>query len=83
MTGGRGWLALVLLLASAALAQTACTTTAKQASTPSKMAVVATFYPLQFLAQRIGGARADVSGLVPPGTEPHDYEPSPQDMVAI
>ena len=76
-------MALGLLLATAALAMTGCTTTAKQASTPSKMAVVATFYPLQYLAQRIGGARADVSSLVPPGTEPHDYEPSPQDMVAI
>ncbi len=74
---------MALLLAPAALALAACTTSAKQTGTPSKITVVATFYPLQYLAQRIGGDRAKASGLVPPGAEPHDFEPSPQDMVAI
>jgi zinc transport system substrate-binding protein len=45
--------------------------------------VVTTFYPLQYLAQRIGGERADVIGLVPPGVEPHDWEPTPQDIMSI
>lgn len=34
--------------------------------------VAAGFYPLQFLAERIGGPDAEVAGLTPPGTEPHD-----------
>jgi zinc transport system substrate-binding protein len=38
---------------------------------------------LQYLAQRIGGDRADVIGLVPPGVEPHDWEPTPQDITSI
>lgn len=47
------------------------------------MPVEATFYPLAEFAQRIGGGRVDVRTLVPPGAEPHDYEPSPQDVVAL
>ncbi len=36
--------------------------------------VVASFYPLGFLAERIGGQDADVEVLTSPGTEPHDLE---------
>ena len=45
--------------------------------------VVTTFYPLEFLAKRIGGERAEVVDLVPAGTEPHDWEPTPGDITAI
>ncbi len=34
--------------------------------------VAAGFYPLQFVAERVGGPDAEVTGLTPPGTEPHD-----------
>jgi zinc transport system substrate-binding protein len=46
-------------------------------------AVVTTFYPLQYLAERIGGERVSVKNLVPPGVEPHDWEPRPRDVTAI
>lgn len=82
MSKGRSWLVLALVLV-ATLALAACTTTAQQSATPSKATAIATFYPLQYLAQRIGGDRVEVSSLVPPGVEPHDFEPSPQDIVAI
>jgi zinc transport system substrate-binding protein len=36
--------------------------------------VVASFYPLYEAASRIGGARAEVTNLTPPGVEPHDVE---------
>lgn len=39
-----------------------------------KLDVVASFYPLQFLAERIGGNHVDVSTLTEPGQEPHDLE---------
>ena len=38
----------------------------------SPVRVAAAFYPVQFLAERIGGPDAQVTGLTPPGTEPHD-----------
>jgi zinc transport system substrate-binding protein len=36
--------------------------------------VVAAFYPLQFVAQRVAGDHADVGSLTKPGSEPHDLE---------
>ena len=38
------------------------------------LSVVASFYPLQYVAQRIAGEEADVTSLTAPGTEPHDAE---------
>lgn len=37
-----------------------------------QLRVAAAFYPLEFLAERIGGPDVEVTGLTPPGTEPHD-----------
>lgn len=45
--------------------------------------VVATIYPLAEFAREIGGKRVEVRTLVPAGVEPHDYEPSPQDVARI
>lgn len=52
-------------------------------SGPARLPVVTTFYPLQYLAQRIGGDWVQVANLVPPGAEPHDWEPTPKDVVSI
>jgi len=43
-----------------------------------RVGVVAAFYPLQFIAERIGGDRVTVSNLTAPGAEPHDLELTPQ-----
>jgi zinc transport system substrate-binding protein len=43
-----------------------------------KTQVVAAFYPLEFLAEEIGGRHVDVETLTKPGGEPHDLELSPQ-----
>lgn len=45
--------------------------------------VVATFYPLSSIAEGVAGDAADVSSIVPNGVEPHDYEPSSHDVIAI
>jgi zinc transport system substrate-binding protein len=50
-----------------------------QAEEREKIVVVASFYPLYEFASRVGGDRAEVSSLVPAGTEPHDWEPKPGD----
>jgi zinc transport system substrate-binding protein len=36
--------------------------------------VVASFYPLQYVAERVAGDHADVESLTSPGQEPHDLE---------
>ncbi|MEU6862997.1 metal ABC transporter substrate-binding protein [Streptomyces sp. NPDC046876] len=43
-----------------------------------KLAVTASFYPLQFLAEQIGGDHVSVSSLTKPGVEPHDLEITPK-----
>jgi zinc transport system substrate-binding protein len=42
--------------------------------------VVASFYPLFEAASRVGGARAEVTNLTPPGVEPHDVELTTDDV---
>ena len=46
----------------------------------SAQSVAASFYPLAFAAKELGGDNADVVNLTPPGTEPHDLEPTPSDV---
>jgi zinc transport system substrate-binding protein len=41
---------------------------------------VASFYPLYALTRQVAGKHADVLSLIPSGVEPHDWEPSPQDL---
>jgi zinc transport system substrate-binding protein len=45
--------------------------------------VVASFYPMDYLAQRIGGDHVTVNDLTQPGTEPHDLELSPKQNVQL
>ncbi|QDW63734.1 metal ABC transporter substrate-binding protein [Oerskovia sp. KBS0722] len=45
--------------------------------------VLASFYPLQFVAERVGGERVSVSNLTPPAAEPHDLELSPAQARSI
>jgi zinc transport system substrate-binding protein len=42
--------------------------------------VVTSFYPLQFVAERVGGDLVTVTNLTKPGVEPHDLELAPQDL---
>ena len=42
-----------------------------------RLEVLASFYPLQYVAERVGGADVQVSSLTPPAAEPHDLELSP------
>jgi zinc transport system substrate-binding protein len=48
-----------------------------------KMLVTASFYPLAFLAEEIGGDRVSVTNITPTGAEPHEYEPTPRDMAEM
>lgn len=48
-----------------------------------RMKVSATFYPVAFLAEQIGGNLVTVKTIVPPGIEPHDFDPSLRDITDI
>jgi zinc transport system substrate-binding protein len=45
--------------------------------------VVAAFYPLAFVAGRVGGAKVDVKNLTPAGAEPHDIELTPRAVAEL
>jgi zinc transport system substrate-binding protein len=47
------------------------------------LTVLAGFYPLEFVAARVGGDRVSVSSLTPPGVEAHDLELAPRDVAGI
>ncbi len=50
---------------------------------PAEKRVAASFYPLAYAAEEVGGAGVDVTNLTPPGAEPHDLEVSPGDVQRI
>lgn len=54
-----------------------------QSSDAEKLSIVTTFYPMYEFTKEVAGEAADVSLLIPAGTEPHDYEPSAKDMTKI
>jgi zinc transport system substrate-binding protein len=64
--------AAVTALGLAAL--TACSSDTADAGGTDTFDVVASFYPMQFLAQQIGGDHVEVTTLTAPGQEPHDLE---------
>jgi zinc transport system substrate-binding protein len=53
------------------------------AQSDGKVHIVAGFYPLQYLAQQVGGDRVSVTNLVQPGAEPHDLELSPHQVAEV
>lgn len=55
----------------------------KQVTENGKLMVYTSFYPLYDLTSKIGGDKVNVTNMVPTGTEPHDWEPTPKDMGAI
>jgi zinc transport system substrate-binding protein len=52
-------------------------------SVNGKLQITASFYPMYFFASQIGGDKADVVSITPASAEPHDYEPTTQDLVRI
>jgi zinc transport system substrate-binding protein len=49
----------------------------------TKLQAIASFYPLYEFAQQVGQDKVNVQLLVPEGVEPHDWEPTIQDVQLI
>jgi zinc transport system substrate-binding protein len=78
-------LPLIALTATAAAVSllSACDSGAGAAGSGGKVDVVASFYPMQYLAEEVGGDRVQVADLTSPGVEPHDLELSPRQVGAV
>ena len=80
-----------LLCALLALSLTAslCACGAKEGAAAAEgqpntaLTVVTTLFPAYDFARELCGGRCEIVLLVPPGTELHSYEPTPQDLVRI
>ena len=72
-------IAATLLGGSALVAMAPSAVTA----TDDRLQVVATFYPLYYFSNEIGGGRAHVSMIIPDNIEPHSFDPRPSDIVRV
>lgn len=74
----------VCLCASLILGLAGCNTIQENKQTDSgKLQIITTLFPQYDFARQIAGDLAEVTLLLPPGTEAHTYEPSPADIIKI
>jgi zinc transport system substrate-binding protein len=71
------------VLAMATLAGCGNSAADDPAGSNGKLDVVASFYPLEFIAKQVGGEDVHVTTLTAPGVEPHDLELTPKQVGAI
>jgi zinc transport system substrate-binding protein len=78
LTSVNGALAAVV---NATTAENSAVNSGSSASTKlNKIKVIASFYPIFEFVKKVGGDRVEVSSLIPVGIEPHDYEPTIQQV---
>ncbi|WP_062466681.1 metal ABC transporter substrate-binding protein [Demequina maris] len=74
--------ALIAAAAVSSIALTACSASDSGAgasgdASDASLTVATAFYPLQFVAEQVGGDLVEVVSMTPAGVEPHDVELSP------
>src|SRR5262245_52669801 len=72
----RALLLPILLIASALLAESL-------ARAQERLSLVTTTNDLRSLVEAVGGERVTVTALVPPGFDPEEYQPRPQDLARV
>lgn len=72
---------LLLVLVLSLLA--GCPADGRRAAGPVRPVVVTTIFPLYDFARTLAGDRLEVTLLLPPGVEPHHFEPRPEEMARI
>ncbi|MGZ4652436.1 metal ABC transporter substrate-binding protein [Oryzihumus sp.] len=67
----------------ALVAATALGGCASATASDGRVPVVASFYPLAFAAEQVGGDHVRVTNLTKPGAEPHELELGPRDVLTV
>jgi zinc transport system substrate-binding protein len=62
---------------------TACTSPLTSPNPDKRLPVTTSFYPLYEFTQQVGKENVIVTNLTPPGSEPHDFDPKPQDIAKL
>ena len=60
-----------------------CGKTEKVQKSDGKISIVTTIFPYYDFVRQLAGDKADIRLLLSPGSDPHSYEPTPSDIVAI
>jgi len=60
-----------------------CSKSGDKGPVERRLKIVTTLFPLYDFAKQVGGERSDVSLLLPPGVEPHSFEPKPGDILKL
>lgn len=74
---------VTFLIAIALLLLLSCQKKDSRQADKKKLIVVTTLFPLYDFSKNIGGKYAEVLLLLPPGVEPHSFEPKPEDILRI
>ena len=80
---GRARFVLRILLGIAILFAAGCRPAAENGPPDGRLQVFAGIPPLRYLVEQIGGEHVNVGVLVRPGQDPHTFEASPQQVVAL
>lgn len=83
MRSVKPWIALIGAATLTTLAACSTGDGGEAGDQSDALSVVVAAYPLQFAAERVGGATVTVTNLTPPGAEPHDVELTPRQVAAI
>jgi zinc transport system substrate-binding protein len=73
-------IAIIIVIPLSSIAIYSADSKIQQENTKTKLSVMTSFYPLHEFAQKVGQDKVDVTLLVPIGVEPHDWEPTIQDV---
>lgn len=81
-------LAVILIAAALVILAFGCGAPGRESGaelggTGNKLVVYTSFYPLYDFTSKIGGEKVTVKSIVPLGAEPHGFEPSPKDVIAV
>jgi zinc transport system substrate-binding protein len=55
----------------------------KPVATDSTLVVTVSVLPQKYFIERIGGEHVQVNVMIPPGADPHTYEPKPEQMTSL
>lgn len=74
---------VLIVCLSAILSLTACGSQNSVEQSNGRVKVSVTFNALYEFTKAVGGDKVEISTIIPDGTEPHDFEPKAQDLVAL
>jgi len=80
---GRTWIILSMVVSIIMILAGCGSQVNKSQSTVEKLKVVTTVYPVYEFTRQVGGDKVDVVMLIPPGAEPHDWEPTAKEIAQI